>query len=325
MNGIIKRYLPYAIIIFAVFLLVPLLFLPGTPLAKYSPVAFYFILLTTAVVTSAAYCAKHGIDFLFTLMAPIAFLFTMIYSGGFRATNLILLFVYLVAGIFGQFLGDLAFGDDRRKKEKQDQAEQEKLMLRAKRRDERERKRMESEALSFLKEYIEEHREPEPELPATLCPEAQNVGEKLLRGLRKKAAHSRLHVGSIPFIACSADHPETISGIADLTVIMAEQRKSSSCAPKWVISSEAGQELRVCIDFPVAKAYLCLHIDNVTEHCRKAENTKDAPDLSEWLWFLASDLWLDKEETGYDTLEKLHMQRRFVRDICNAVLDRQGG
>ena len=127
-------------------MLVPLLFLPGTPLAKYSPVAFYFILLTTAVVTSAAYCAKHGIDFLFTLMAPIAFLFTMIYSGGFRATNLILLFVYLVAGIFGQFLGDLAFGDDRRKKEKQDQAEQEKLMLRAKRRDERERKLMENEA-----------------------------------------------------------------------------------------------------------------------------------------------------------------------------------
>ena len=76
------------------------------------PVAFYFILLTTAVVTSAIYCAKHGIDFLFTLMAPIAFLFTMIYSGGFRATNIILLFVYLIAGIFGQFLGDLAFGDE---------------------------------------------------------------------------------------------------------------------------------------------------------------------------------------------------------------------
>ena len=79
-------------------------------------------------------------------MAPIAFLFTMIYSGGFRPTNLILLFVYLVAGIFGQFLGDLAFGDERRKKEKQERAEQEKLMLRAKRRDERERRRMESES-----------------------------------------------------------------------------------------------------------------------------------------------------------------------------------
>ena len=146
MNGIIKKYLPYAIIIFAVFLLVPLLFMKGSVLENYSSVAFYFILLTTAVVTSAAYCAKHGIDFLFTLMAPIAFLFTMIYSGGFRATNLILLFVYLVAGIFGQFLGDLAFGDDRRRKEKQEQAEQEKLMLRAKRRDERERQRMERES-----------------------------------------------------------------------------------------------------------------------------------------------------------------------------------
>lgn len=146
MNGLIKKYLPYAIVIFAVFLLVPLLFIKGSVMEKYSPVAFYFILLTTAVVTSAVYCAKNGIDFLFTLIAPIAFLFTMIYSGGFRLTNLILLFVYLVAGIFGQFLGDLAFGDERRKKEKQEKAEQEKIMLRAKRRDERERQRMEHEA-----------------------------------------------------------------------------------------------------------------------------------------------------------------------------------
>ena len=142
MNGLIKKYLPYVIIIFAVFVLIPLLFIEGSALEKYSPVAFYFILLTTSVVTSAVYCAKHGIDFLFTLICPIAFMFTMIYSGGFRITNLILLFVYLVAGIFGQCLGDLAFGDERRKKEKQERAEQEKLMLRAKRRDENERRRM---------------------------------------------------------------------------------------------------------------------------------------------------------------------------------------
>ena len=148
MNGLIKKYLPYAIVIFAVFLLVPLIFIKGGPLGKFWPVAFYFVLLTTAVITSAVYCAKYGIDFLFTLMAPIAFLFTMIYSGGFTITNLILLFVYLVAGIFGQFLGDLAFGDERRKKEKQEQQEQEKLMLRAKRRDERERQRMAQESAS---------------------------------------------------------------------------------------------------------------------------------------------------------------------------------
>ena len=161
MNGLVKKYLPYAIVIFAVFILVPLLFLPGTPMARFSPVAFYFILLTTAVITSAVYCAKHGIDFLFTLMAPIAFMITMIYSGGFRATNLILLFVYLVAGIFGQFLGDLAFGDERRKKEKQDKAEQEKLMLRAKRRDERVRQRMErdSQEISASERYDVDYEE----------------------------------------------------------------------------------------------------------------------------------------------------------------------
>lgn len=182
-------------------------------------------------------------------------------------------------------------------------------------------KRMESEALAFLKKHIEQQREPQPAPPASLCPEAQCAEEKLLRGLRQKAARSRLHVGSIPFIACSEDHPEAISGTVDLTVIISEQRKSSTCVPKWVISSESGQELQVCIDFSAAKAHLCLHIDDVTEHCRKTETVKDAPDLSKWLWFLASDLWLDKEETEYDTLEKLYVQRCLVRDICNAVLE----
>ena len=185
-------------------------------------------------------------------------------------------------------------------------------------------KRMESEALAFLKKHIEQQREPQPAPPASLCPEAQCAEEKLLRGLRQKAARSRLHVGSIPFIACSEDHPEAISGTVDLTVIISEQRKSSTCVPKWVISSESGQELQVCIDFPAANAYLCLHIDDVSARCRRIENSEDAPDLSEWLWFLTSDLWLDKEETECDTLEKLHMQCCLVRDICDAVLEWHG-
>ena len=182
-------------------------------------------------------------------------------------------------------------------------------------------KHMESEALAFLKKHIEEQRKPQPAPPATLCPEAQHAGEKLLRGLRQKAAHSRMHVGNIPFIACLANHPETISGTADLTVIMNEQQKSSACVPKWVISGESGQEVHVCIDFPAANAYLCLHIDDVSARCRRIENSGDAPDLSEWLWFLASDLWRDKEKTEYDTLKRMHAQRCLVRDICDAVLE----
>ncbi len=145
MVGMIKKYLPYAIVIFAVYLLVPLIFI-SAPMQKFSAIGYYFIMLMTQVVCSAIYCAKHGLDFLFTLIAPIAFLFTMmIYAGGFgNPTNIILLVVYLIAGIFGLFLGDLAFGDARRKQEKKEKQAAEELLLQAKRRDEREKQRMAS-------------------------------------------------------------------------------------------------------------------------------------------------------------------------------------
>lgn len=146
MAGMIKKYLPYAIVIFAIYLLVPLIFI-SEPMQKFSPICYYFILLMTQVVCSAVYCAKHGLDFLFTLIAPIAFLFTMmIYAGGFgNPTNIILLVVYLISGIFGLFLGDLAFGDARRKQEKKEKQAAEELLLQAKRRDEREKQRMANE------------------------------------------------------------------------------------------------------------------------------------------------------------------------------------
>ena len=146
MAGMIKKYLPYAIVIFAVYLLVPLIFI-SEPMQKFSPICYYCILLMTQVVCSAVYCAKHGLDFLFTLIAPIAFLFTMmIYAGGFgNPTNIILLVVYLISGIFGLFLGDLAFGDARRKQEKKEKQAAEELLLQAKRRDEREKQRMANE------------------------------------------------------------------------------------------------------------------------------------------------------------------------------------
>ena len=66
----------------------------------------------------------------------------MIYNGGFSSgtlsTNLILLVVYLVSGIFGLFLGDLAFGDKRRQKEKAEQQETEEMLLEARRREKQE-------------------------------------------------------------------------------------------------------------------------------------------------------------------------------------------
>ena len=148
MTDMVKKYVPYAVIILLVYMLLPLVFIPGA-MQKFSPVAYDFVFPITAIGCSAHYCSKQGLDFLFALIAPIIYLPSMlIYNGGFSSstlsTNLILLVVYLVAGIFGLFLGDLAFGDKRRQKEKAEQEEAEEMLLEAKRREKEELENMTS-------------------------------------------------------------------------------------------------------------------------------------------------------------------------------------
>ncbi|HCA05189.1 MAG TPA: hypothetical protein DEO32_04750 [Ruminococcaceae bacterium] len=145
MKSLVKKYLPYAAVILVVFLIVPLFF-TGKDKGGFTPVLYYFIFLITTVACATVFSAKNGLDFLFALIAPIAFLFTMfIYLGGFSLFSVILLVLYLVAGVFGLFLGDLVFGEERHKKEKQDQKKAEEVLLRAKRRDERESRRINRE------------------------------------------------------------------------------------------------------------------------------------------------------------------------------------
>lgn len=146
MTDMVKKYVPYAVIILLVYMLLPLVFIPEA-MQKFSPVAYDFVFPIVAIGCSAHYCSKHGLDFLFALIAPIIYLPSMlIYNGGFSSntlsTNLILLVVYLVAGIFGLFLGDLAFGDKRRQKEKAEQEEAEEMLLEAKRREKKELENM---------------------------------------------------------------------------------------------------------------------------------------------------------------------------------------
>ncbi len=149
MESMIKKYMPYAITILAIFLIVPLLFRnPAT--SNLVPVAFYFIFPATAIISSAIFCSKHGLDFLFALVTPVIYIPTMlIYYGGFNLANIILLFVYLVSGIFGLFLGDMVLGDKRKKQEEAEKAEAEELMLKAKRRDEAVREKMAQKSSSY--------------------------------------------------------------------------------------------------------------------------------------------------------------------------------
>ena len=136
MNGLVKRYLPYGIIILLVYMLVPIIFISKS-MQGFSTVAYYFIFPATAIVCAAMYCSKYGMDFLFTLIAPVVFIPSMlIYNGGFKLTNIILLVAYLISGIFGLFVGDIAFGDKRKKAEAEAEAEAEERLLAAKRRNE---------------------------------------------------------------------------------------------------------------------------------------------------------------------------------------------
>lgn len=146
MNSVVKKYLPYAVVIFAVYMIVPLFFMGD--MSQFYAIPYYFIFLLTQIGCAVLFSTKHGLDFLFALIAPICFLPSMfIYNGGFgNPTNIILLIVYLVAGIFGLFLGDLVFGEERHRKEKQDEKKAEEVLLRAKRRDERESRRMSRES-----------------------------------------------------------------------------------------------------------------------------------------------------------------------------------
>ena len=149
MESMIKKYMPYAITILAIFLIVPLLFRnPAT--SSLVSIAFYFIFPATAIVSSAIFCSKHGLDFLFALVTPVIYIPTMlIYYGGFNLPNIILLFVYLVSGIFGLFLGDMVLGDKRKKQEEAEKAKAEELMLKAKRRDEAVREKMAQKSSSY--------------------------------------------------------------------------------------------------------------------------------------------------------------------------------
>lgn len=138
MKDSFKKYIPYATIIFAIYIVVPLIFRNGA-LSNFVSIAWYFIFPATAALSAAVYCSKYGLDFLFSLIAPIFFLPSMfLFYGGVNLANILLLIVYLIAGLFGLFAGDIALGDKRRAREKKEKAEAEEMLLEAKRRDERE-------------------------------------------------------------------------------------------------------------------------------------------------------------------------------------------
>ena len=191
-------------------------------------------------------------------------------------------------------------------------------------------KRIEADALDFLKKYIEERHAQKADLPVEWSQEALCAAEKLRDSLRHQAAQSVLRVHDIPFFACSFKHPEAIVGMADLTVATAalytsEQLKRCAYMPTWIISGESKDVLTIRIRFPAreehaAEATLRLRVDAVVRGRVASDDIKNAPDLTEWLWCLACELWMT-DDTKAETHDALYVRRALVWDICDAVLD----
>ena len=59
MNGLVKKYLPYGVVILLIYMLVPIIFISKS-LQGFSTVAYYFIFPATAIVCAAMYCSKYG-------------------------------------------------------------------------------------------------------------------------------------------------------------------------------------------------------------------------------------------------------------------------
>lgn len=192
-------------------------------------------------------------------------------------------------------------------------------------------KRIEADALGFLRKHIEEQYAQKTDPPVEWSQEALCAAEKMWDTLRHQVAQSVLHVHDIPFFACSSKHPEAVEGTAELTVATAvlntsEQLKRCAYVPTWIISGESRDDLTIHIRFPAreehaAEATLLLHVDTVVRDYVASDNLKNTPDLTEWLWCLACELWMT-DETETEAHDTLYARRALVRDICDAALDR---
>ena len=191
-------------------------------------------------------------------------------------------------------------------------------------------KRIEADALDFLRKHIEEQHVQKTDPPVEWSQEALCAAEKLMNNLRHQAAQNVLRVHGIPFFACSSKHLEAAVGTAELTVVTAalytsEQLKRCAYVPTWIISGESKDELTIHIRFPAreehaAEATFRLHVDTVVRDYVASDNLKNTPDLTEWLWCLACELWMT-DETETEAHDTLYARRALVRDICDAALD----
>lgn len=114
MKKLIKQYLPFAVIIAFIYLVTPMFFHSDE---RFHPLAYQFAFPATALLSGLAYSWKRGVDFTFPLIAPIIYIGSvLIYSHFYHWA--IYVFIYLIVGMLGCFIGDMVYKNNLREKQK---------------------------------------------------------------------------------------------------------------------------------------------------------------------------------------------------------------
>lgn len=111
----IKRYLPFGIVIALIYLVMPIFFQGEN--YKYDAIEYQFVFPATALLSGVIYSWKRGVDFTFPLIAPIIYIGSVLIYSHFYHWH-IYVFVYLIVGMLGSFIGDMVYKNNLREKER---------------------------------------------------------------------------------------------------------------------------------------------------------------------------------------------------------------
>ena len=106
----LKEFLPYIIIIGAVFLLLPLILIMLGNDVMYNYIVLMGIFPLVTLCCGFYYANKKKFDMSFSFVAPVIFIFTMFLYGIFKANplnSLIFLVAYFICGYIGLTVGDM--------------------------------------------------------------------------------------------------------------------------------------------------------------------------------------------------------------------------
>lgn len=117
MLKLVKRYMVFAVLFAIVYLVTPLFFQGEN--YKYDAIEYQFLFPVSALLSGLYFTWHHGMDFSFPLIAPIIYMGSAIlYSHYYHW--MIYVFIYLIVGMLGCFIGDMVYKNNMEEKQKKE-------------------------------------------------------------------------------------------------------------------------------------------------------------------------------------------------------------